>query len=296
MLKPIILLLTLVVAGQSVDAHAHSMKEMHMMEGMDMSKPSHSSKDPAEPKYIVKTHIVKKAADLPKKVKWVGGLPPFTDKTKYFHGIFNQLEGRYRDHGGTSFRWDGELWAGGDYNRLLIRSEGTVTGGKLYDGTQEFLYSRAISTYFNLVTGVRTDLDSNPTRTWFALGVEGLSLYEFEVAPTFYVGSDGRVSGKLEGWYDIPLTNRLILQPQAELDFYSKNDRARGIGHGLSDIDAGIRIRYEFSRKFAPYLGAVWDGPVGYARKMFNRSKSVNRWEGTRPPAFRFTFGMRTWF
>lgn len=70
-----------------------------------------------------------------------------------------------------------------------------------------------------------------------------------------YFGEEGRTAFRVDVSYDLLLTQRLILQPQIEADAYGKDDRERGIGSGLSDIEAGLRLRYEVRREFAPYLG-----------------------------------------
>jgi copper resistance protein B len=86
---------------------------------------------------------------------------------------------------------------------------------------------------------------------------------KLEFAPTFYVRDGGRVAGRLEGSYNLYLTQRLIVQPQVEINFYSKSDAARGIGTGFSDLDSGIRFGYQISRKFAPYIGFTYSSTFG---------------------------------
>lgn len=229
------------------------------------------------------------AADAPSEpVIYIGNTAPIMDQATYFHGILDEFEGRYSP-GKSDFRWDGEAWYGTDYDRVWIRSEGTVSGGKMGDGQQELLYSHAISTYFNLQGGVRADLDDGPERTWGAFGIQGLALYQFELQATGYVSDRGRFAGRLEGSYDFLLTNRLILQPQAELNFYTKSDAARQVGSGLSDIDAGLRLRYEIWRKFAPYVAVTYAGQIGQARH-------IVQGQGERSGSTRFTFGIRGWF
>lgn len=237
------------------------------------------------------------AADAPAPQTFIGGVIPIDDQKRWFHGLLNEFEGRYASSGNSSFRWEGESWYGGDYNRLWLKSEGTETRGRVTDGDQELLYGRALTSFFNVQTGVRLDLDSGPVRAWGAVGLEGLTPYGFQTAATFYF-SDRGAAGKLEGFYDILLTNRLILQPQAELNFYSAADRARGVGEGLSDIDAGLRLRYELWRKFAPYVGVTYDGPIGQARRMaradYYHSRQRHSYRAGKVP--RFTFGIRSWF
>ncbi len=208
----------------------------------------------------------------------------------FWHLLFNQLEGRTNGPE-NEFRWDGEAWIGTDTSRLWFKSEGFVENGKASDGITEALYDRPIPhlRYFDVQAGVRYDLDSNPGRTWGAIGIEGLAPNFFEFEPTFYFSDGGRVAGRVNGSYDILFTNRLILQPQFELNFYNKSDPSRGTGSGLSELDTGLRLRYEISRKFAPYIG------VAYAGK-FGETADFTRDEGGIVNDVRFIFGVRVWY
>ena len=86
-----------------------------------------------------------------------GAMQPVMDQTIFAHAIFNQLEGRWNGSN-PQFRWDGQGWVGTDYDRLWIKSEGTLQGnGTLDDGQQQFLYSRAVTTYFDLQGGLRSE-------------------------------------------------------------------------------------------------------------------------------------------
>jgi copper resistance protein B len=203
---------------------------------------------------------------------------PVMDQHVFYHLMLNQLEGRFGET--SSFRWSGEAWLGTDEHRLWLRSEGRLSEGRIEDGQQELFYARPISTYFNVMIGGRYDLDSAPGRGWGAIGIEGLAPLFFRVAATGYVGGDGRLAAKLEGSYDLLLTQKLILQPQIELNFYSQADPARDISSGLAEIDAGLRLRYEITRKLAPYAGVTYTGKFG----------------GHAANEVRFALGVRTWF
>lgn len=236
------------------------------------------------------SHIVHRVVDAPSSTPlvYLGGHAPVMDRGRWFHGILNEFEGRYQAGGQSSLRWSGDMWYGSDYHRLWLKSEGTVTRGQVHDGTHEILYSRAISPYFNLQSGVRLDIDSGPIRPWGTLGIEGLSLYQFDVRLAGYFSGRG-VAAKLEGSYDILLTNRLILQPSVELNAYSQSDPRRGVGSGISDIDTGLRLRYEIWRKFAPYIAVTYDSPLFKARRIARENKES-------AAQARFTFGIRSWF
>ena len=217
-----------------------------------------------------------------------GAMQPVMDQSIFAHLIFNELESRF---GGSNpeFRWEGQGWIGTDYDKLWIKSEGTLQGGALEDGQHQFLYSRAITTYFDLQGGLRSDIDSRPTRNWAAFGIQGLAPYFFDLEVTGFVSGQGHLAAKLEASYDLLLTQRLILQPQIELNVYSKADPARMVGAGFADIDTGLRLRYEFSRKFAPYLGVVYEGKFGQTANFARRA-------GESTGGVRFLAGVRLWF
>ena len=216
--------------------------------------------------------------------------PPVEDNQIFTHARLDQFEGRTNGPD-NELRWDGEGWIGTDTNRLWLKSEGFINGSTVSDGDHEALYDHPIPhmRYFDAQVGVRVDLDSGPTRTWAAVGIEGLAPYRFEFAPTLYIRDASHFAGRVTGSYDLLLTQRLIMQPEAELNFYSKDDPSRRIGSGLSDLDAGVRLRYEISRKFAPYIGFAYNGKYGNTARF-------SRQTGETTSDNRFVFGLRLWF
>ncbi len=214
---------------------------------------------------------------------------PVEDRTIFVHGILDQFEGR-TDGRTPDLRWSGEGWVGTDYDKFWVKTEGfRRSDGTVDDGRQEFLYSRAISAYFDLQGGLRSDLDSRRTRNWAALGFEGLAPLFFHIEGTGYVSGSGHLAARFEGSYDLLLTNRLSLQPEVEVNLYSKADPARLIGAGISDIDTALRLRYEIERKFAPYIGIAYEGKFG-------QTASFARRAGESTSGVRFVFGIRSWF
>jgi copper resistance protein B len=206
------------------------------------------------------------------------------------HARLDQFEGR-SSGSESEFRWDGEGWIGTDMNKLWVKSEGFSDNSAVSDGDHEALYDRPIPRlrYFDAQVGARADLDSGPHRAWAALGIEGLAPGYFEIAPTLYIRDGGNVSGRVVASYDLLITQRWIAQPEAELNFYSKDDSGRRIGSGLSDLDAGLRMRYEFSRKFAPYIGFAYNGNYG-------NTASYLRAAGETTSDAQFVCGIRLWY
>jgi copper resistance protein B len=188
------------------------------------------------------------------------------------------------------YRWDGEGWFGGDVNRIVVKSEGEGTVDDSVDDAEiQALYSRAISPYFDLQGGVRYDLEPNPSRTYGTIGFEGLAPYWFEVEGALFLSERADLLARLEGYYDQPITQRLIVQPRAEFNFAAQDVRENGIGSGLSDVELGLRLRYEIRREFAPYLGVSWLRKVGDTATFARR-------EGERVSSTSFVLGMRVWF
>ncbi len=181
-----------------------------------------------------------------------------TSDTDLFGSVLlDQLEWRNPDSAQAG-EWEAEGWYGGDYDKVWVTTEGESVSGETQDAFAELLWDHVIGRWWNLQAGVREDFGDGPSRSWAALGVRGLAPYGIDVEATLYAGEAGRTAARLRAEYDILLTQRLILQPEAEANLYSKRDPARQVGSGLSDFDAGIRLRYEIRREFAPYIGVVW--------------------------------------
>lgn len=202
--------------------------------------------------------------------------------------LADKLEWQNADDG-SALAWDLSGWIGGDIDRLWLRSEGERSNGKTEDAELQALWGHAISPWWDVVSGVRQDFNPGAAQTWAAFGLQGMALYNFEAEATAFLGEGGQSALRLEGDYDILLTNRLILQPTAELNVYGKNDPQRGLGSGLSNTEAGLRLRYEIRREFAPYLGVTW-------HRTYGNTADYVREEGESRSEARLVLGVRLWF
>lgn len=175
---------------------------------------------------------------------------------------FDQLEAK-QGHDGNAQAWEIEGSYGRDLDKLWVRTEGDVSAGKIQEGDAEAFWYHGISTYWGRQLGVRHDFGVGPQRNWAAFGVEGIAPYFFKVQATGYVGSQGRTAARFRADYEVLFTQRLILQPELEANLYGKDDPQRRIGSGLSDIQFGLRLRYEIKRQFAPYIGINFVDRIG---------------------------------
>lgn len=190
---------------------------------------------------------------------------------------------------GGGYRWDGEAWAGGDYDRMVLRSEGEgAASGGLETAEVQVLYSRAVGPRLDLQAGVRQDV-APAARTALALGGQALLPLWFEVEGAVFVATDGEVLARAEGAYDLRLTQRLVLQPRAELNFAARDSARMRTGAGLSDAELGLRLRYEIRHRLAPYVGVSWERRLG-------RTADYWRAAGEGGQAASFVVGVRSWF
>lgn len=208
------------------------------------------------------------------------------DRAINYMFLFDQLE--WQGTGGGP-GWENTSWIGGDRTRLWLRTEGESEEGRVENAYVDVLWGRMFSRWWDVVAGVRQDFRPGDPQTWVGVGVQGLAPYWFEVEATGYVGAGGRTLARLEAEYELLFTNRLILQPLVEVDVYGKADPERGIGAGLSTIETGLRLRYEFRREFAPYVGLTWE------RRFFGTADFA-RAAGEDIGGARVAFGLRTWF
>jgi len=256
------------------------------MQGMDHSKMDHANMGPG-------TGIL------------VTPIPPITEADRqaafpevhahHLHGtsinsfwMLDRLEVSDADPG-TALGWEGMAWIGGDVQRLWLRTEGEAVDGHIEHGDVEVLYGRGVRAWWDVVAGLRQDVGEGPSRTWGAFGVQGLAPYKFEVAATAYVGQGGRTAARVEAEYDTLFTNRLILQWRAEANAYGKSDPLAGIGSGVSTLEAGLRLRYEVTRKFAPYIGVEHE-------RAFGNTADLRRAAGHGAGDTRVVAGLRIWF
>lgn len=202
--------------------------------------------------------------------------------------LFDHFEWQDADQG-DALAWDLEAWAGTDSGRVLLRAEGERVEGETLENRLELLGWRPLTSRWDLVAGLRQDLEPEADRTYGALGVQGLAPGWVHVEATAYYGERGQFGLSLKAGPELLLTNRLLLAPLVELDAWGKDDDVNGIGNGLSRVTAGLRLRYEIRRKFAPYAGVEWTGKLA-------DTADLARDAGESVRDARWVAGLRLWF
>ncbi|MDA0821690.1 MAG: copper resistance protein B [Proteobacteria bacterium] len=198
----------------------------------------------------------------------------------------------YRSNeGDAAIFWDGQAWVGGDLQKLWIKTEGdfSADGARFDDAELQALYSYAIAPFWDAQIGVRHDIKPDPSRSFATISLQGIAPYWFELDSALFVSNKADVSVRFEAEYDLRLTQRVLLQPRIELNISFSDDKEIGLGSGFSSASAELRLRYEISRQFAPYLGISWQRDAGDTADFTRRANGdVDR--------FSLVAGLRFWF
>ena len=164
----------------------------------------------------------------------------------------------YQFYDDRTLSWDTYAFIGYDINKIYMYSEGEKVGSDSAESENQLVYSRAILPYWDMQFGVGYDKVDGAHQSWAVLGIQGLAPYFFETRAVLLVGDKGRAGIRAEAEYEALLTQKLVLTPSLAIAAYSKDIREMGMGSGLSNLTLGARLRYEFVREFAPYVGIEW--------------------------------------
>ncbi|WDF73657.1 copper resistance protein B [Novosphingobium sp. KACC 22771] len=196
------------------------------------------------------------------------------------------------------YHFEGEAWTG-NVDRFVVatRGEGDFDNGaekgRFKEGEVQALYARALGPWWNLRGGLRQDFGPRgagmgPQRTHAMLAIDGLSPYRFDIQGALFVSQRGEVTGRIEAAVDERITRRLVLQPRGEVNFSVQDQPDRELGSGLTSIEMGLRLRYEFTRQFAPYVGVLWTSSLG-------RTADYARAEGKGASSAGLVLGVKVW-
>lgn len=173
---------------------------------------------------------------------------------------FDELEYHTEDE---STAWSANFSMGTDTHQFNLVSEGERTSDGLAGHELRAHYTKALSSKVGVNLGWRGDLQPSSSRDWFLLGVSWDAPFELEAGSALFVGSGGRLGLRLEVERGFQITPSLLLTPEAKVNSYSEDDIQTGIGSGLSELELAMRLAYEVSPLFSPYIGIIWRRPYG---------------------------------
>jgi len=196
--------------------------------------------------------------------------------------VVDQFEWR---SGADTMHWSSHGWVGGDRDRLWFRTEGRSASGGVQTADLHLLYGRVVWRWWDVVAGVRQDVRPGSPQAWLAVGIQGAAPGGIDVEATGYLGAYGITAARGEARWDLLLTNRLVLQGRAEVNIYGTDDPARGYQTGLTELETGLRLRFEIRREIAPYVGVSFMQQFGAGRVVSGAADELTA-----------SVGLRVWF
>ena len=280
--------ITLLVTANTAQASGakgeHSEHDMHKVEKIEIVTKTKSSKKPYKPWSMADEYYGEEAMAEARalEIATLGGA-----KTSFI--IADRLESQITS-GENAFVWDAQGWYGTDENKLWIKTEGEYSFGsdEIEDAEIQALWSKPISAFWDVQAGVRYDL-APKGRTHAVIGIQGLAPYWFEVDAALFLSNKGDLTSSIEAEYELLLSQRLVLQPRGEIGFSAQDIPEFGTGAGFTNIDLGLRLRYEIKREFAPYVGVEWQRNLG-------ETAQFTKDNGGDPDKVVILFGVRAWY
>lgn len=162
----------------------------------------------------------------------------------------------------TVYSWDGAAWVGGDVNKLYVTAQGEADEHEVESAEAQILLSRMIAPFWDVQAGVRHDFEPGGL-SHAVLGVQGLAPYLFEMHAAGFLSEDGDLSARAEVEYELLLTQRLILSPDVEVNAYASDIPELEVASGIATVEANLRLRYEITRKVAPYVEVTYERAFG---------------------------------
>ena len=277
------LALLLATGARAQDHAGHHMPMDHDMADMPAEAPATSApaipRDHAADSYYDPAAMARAREELRRES---GGMP----QSMLMIDRLEWRPGGERDE----YAWEAEGWIGGDLDRLAFKTKGEGGFDRAADKIEvQAGWMHALDPWFNLRAGIRQDLQPRPRRTQAVLAIEGLAPYWFELEGELFLSHKGEVTARLEASYDQRLTQGLILQPRTEIALSAQHVPQLDLGSGVTSVEAGLRLRYEIVREFAPYIGISWDRALG-------RTARYQQEHGEDAETLRFVAGLRAWF
>ncbi len=201
--------------------------------------------------------------------------------------------------GEQELEWDIDTWIGRDLNKFWIKTSGAYSFNSS-DGEKsdietaniEFVVSRAVAPYWDQQFGLRHDLEDaegNPTRNWLSYGYIGTTPYFIGVDARVFVGEEFSTQFLLEAEREFMITQEWVLTSELDLVVNGSSNVERAEGSGLSLINFELRLGYERSRKFQPFVGLAF-------KQLFGQTRNFEKSAGGESSNLEALIGIEAWF
>tara|TARA_R110002096_G_C14637306_1_gene725288 strand:+ start:303 stop:980 length:678 start_codon:yes stop_codon:yes gene_type:complete len=163
---------------------------------------------------------------------------------------------------------------GSDEHQFVTKLEGEKPDSRDTEYSAQFLYSKPVSPFFDLLLGVEVLGEGSEATAGIAAGFEGMAPYriELDAHATLTENGDVLVHGEFER--EFLLTQKLVLVPR--IDVSAALTDVDGIDAGFTELSVDLRAHYEITRKFAPYVGLSWQRVFGDRARLLEAAGESN--------------------
>jgi copper resistance protein B len=192
--------------------------------------------------------------------------PELASGVRLEYALLDRLEWAPQ-RGRDGYAWDFSMLYSGETHGLWLASagDGGLWGSPDYVELQA-LYARKLPHDLSLNGGLRWDVRPAPQRFYAVAGGQWEPVFgdnDLWIGAFGYFSHEGEFSARLGGIYNHKLLENLYVQPSFELNASAEDVPELGLGRGLSYAEASLRLRYDLSARFAPYLGLSWERSLG---------------------------------
>lgn len=201
----------------------------------------------------------------------------------------------FQEGGNNAMAWEVDWWLGQDLSKLWIKTAGEYVDSEeeagVESGNVQFVYSRAISPFWDWQAGLRHDFEpevDGDKRNWVSFGFLGTGYNFWEVDTSLFVGEESSTQLRLELEREYMITQKWVLTPIFEFIVNGTDNEKYGEGSGLSLAEFSLRLGYEPNRQFQPYIGIT-------ASQTFGNTRDYREAEGEEGGNFSAIVGVHFW-
>lgn len=182
-------------------------------------------------------------------------------------GGFDLIELR-AGKGDDLFFWDAAFSLGNATDQLmLVTAGGGALGNQIDEIEARLFYGRTVGNTTWLV-GVRKDIKPHPGDNHAIVGAQGTIGTRLSWEGYAFLSDNGRLTGETQIIYQLPITDRLYLEPRLAVGWSAQGTAAEGTHAGLTEGEGTLRLRYRLTNKINIYTAVVQERLLGGTRRL----------------------------
>jgi copper resistance protein B len=171
--------------------------------------------------------------------------------------------------GDELFLWDGSFSYGDSTDQIMLMVEGGGTVGSRIDDVQaRLLYGRSISDNVVLLAGVRHEFQPHPHDSYAMIGAQGSVGSRFSWEGYVFLSDAGRLTSDAQVIYQLPMTEKIYVEPRAAIGWSAQRDEPNGAGAGFTEAEMSVRLRFRLNDNVNAFVGVAHERLLGDTRAL----------------------------